>query len=727
MSDQGPDNWISAELRRVPLPEGLLERLRAIARESDDELDACLRDVPVPAGLVGRLKQVVDDDRLDRQVADVPVPAGLLDELRLLPENESLDAEIRRVPAPMPARVMKTLTDVPLRTLRWRRIWHLATAASLLLTISFSYFLTMLGLIADAYRPPEEDVLAIVFGDDYDLLALAPAVPVVFDLPDEPPAGPLEQEREPSVELIAMRPADTPTVLEQIWDPLTSMADVQLTAWKPLGSPHRADDELPELQFVPELRSGGLVPPLGRGYDRRFLYRHGVHPVVSPSAGDGVAVQIVPLTAVTDSYDRSERVVAQGNMPEADDIRAEEFLAAMEYDLPLPSAGQLAIRTAAGPSVFGGQGAQLLQVAVQAGRPAHRVTQPTYVTVLADVSASMRWGGRLDDTRRALRRFVGHLEKDDRLSLLRFNETAYVDKEYKGPEQADELLTAIDWMRPRGGTNIGAGLQMAASVALRYPTQNGAAPKLVVVSDGVSGLSEDQVVEIEGFIGRLSGQGLQLTVIDLSDGDTQHPLLTRLSLAAGGSILKAQSTEEIQWALVETLTGSSSVVASDAVLEVNFNPRTVAAYRLVGHAPALAGLMPQGAETPLRCRQAATALFELWLRSDADDDVAMAEVTWRDPVSGESRKQRQRISLVQFAPSFAEAPLSLQAATVAAETAEVLGQSHFVAYPTRGLKDVVAVAREVHPRLAERPSFERFVTFVEQAERARLHRGRRGG
>jgi Ca-activated chloride channel family protein len=282
-------------------------------------------------------------------------------------------------------------------------------------------------------------------------------------------------------------------------------------------------------------------------------------------------------------------------------------------------------------------------------------------------------------------------------------------------------------MRPRGGTNIGAGLQVAASVAIRYPTQDGAIPKLVVVSDGVSGLSENQVVAIEEFISRLSGQGLQLTVIDLSDGDTEHPLLSRLAAAAGGSILKAQSTEEIQWALVETLTGSSSVVASDAVLEVNFNPRTVAAYRLVGHAPALAGLMPQGAETPFRCRQAATALFELWLRSDADDDVAMAEVTWRDPVSGEPRKQRQRISLVQFAPSLAEAPLSLQAATIAAETAEVLGQSHFVASPTRGLKDVIAVAREVHPRLAERPSFERFVTFVEQAERARTRRVSRGG
>jgi hypothetical protein len=44
--------------------------------------------------------------------------------------------------------------------------------------------------------------------------------------------------------------------------------------------------------------------------------------------------------------------------------------------------------------------------------------------------------------------------------------------------------------------------------------------------------------------------------------------------------------------------GGSSLVADDLVLNVEFNPRVVAAYRLLGYAPAVAGLMPRGAETP---------------------------------------------------------------------------------------------------------------------------------
>jgi hypothetical protein len=212
-------------------------------------------------------------------------------------------------------------------------------------------------------------------------------------------------------------------------------------------------------------------------------------------------------------------------------------------------------------------------------------------------------------------------------------------------------------------------------------------------------------------------------VIDVSDDGGEDPLLARLALAAGGNIVRAESTEEIRWVLVETLTGCSSLVAEDAVLTVSFNPRAVSAYRLLGHAPAAAGLMAQAAENPVRCLQGATALFEVGLNPNGGDEVATVQVEWRDPNTGETHRLQQRVSRLQFATSFAEAPLSLQAATVAAEAAEVLRESSFVANKSRGLKDVLLVAEKVNPRLAARPSYARFVAFLEQAERIRKRRG----
>ena len=74
-----PDPNLDAQLRAVPLPEGLVERLRQTALADDDGLDAALREVPLPAGLLDRLRGIplADDADLDATLRDVPVPAGL--------------------------------------------------------------------------------------------------------------------------------------------------------------------------------------------------------------------------------------------------------------------------------------------------------------------------------------------------------------------------------------------------------------------------------------------------------------------------------------------------------------------------------------------------------------------------------------------------------------------------------------------------------------------------
>ena len=105
------------------------------------------------------------------------------------------------------------------------------------------------------------------------------------------------------------------------------------------------------------------------------------------------------------------------------------------------------------------------------------------------------------------------------------------------------------------------------------------------------------------------------------------------------------------------------------------------------------------------------------------DATVAASVKWRDPLSGQLKEVTQRISRVQFATSFAESPLPIQAATVAAETAEVLRGSFFAAAPSRSLEHVWELALKVNPRLAERPSFQEFVSLVERIERVYKYGG----
>ena len=148
MSDES-FNWIDDELRRVPLPEGLLVRLRRLGKEiselSDQELDDSLRSVPVPAHLGDRLLEIVADEQLDEQLLAVEVPDGLLDEMTYVPQDERLRDVV------VPVNLLLQLRRIPPRRRRRIPTTQLALAASVLLMISLGYALSMVGLVLTAY------------------------------------------------------------------------------------------------------------------------------------------------------------------------------------------------------------------------------------------------------------------------------------------------------------------------------------------------------------------------------------------------------------------------------------------------------------------------------------------------------------------------------------------------------------------------------------------------
>jgi hypothetical protein len=138
----------------------------------------------------------------------------------------------------------------------------------------------------------------------------------------------------------------------------------------------------------------------------------------------------------------------------------------------------------------------------------------------------------------------------------------------------------------------------------------------------------------------------------------------------------------------------------------------------------MAAINPPSLDAELKAGEAATALFEVWFKPGESDDVARAELTWKDPATGAPRQLVQRISRLQFAPSTAEMPLCLQQAALAAETAEVLRGSrdhlrelNLIPANSKGIAGIAAAGRTANPRLLQRPDFQAFLELVSQLER----------
>ena len=707
-----PDARQDAELRAVRIPETLLGRLRWAALADDEGLDAAVRDVPMPPRLLRRLRQPAldTDEGLDAALRDVPVPAEFYGRLRQVPRN----------------------------WIRWARWTEWVAAASLLTVIGLSYFGAMIGFLIAAYSHSGEALPAksiSLLGAGYRGQPepdFSVAIPPGSSQPQQGPSG-SSPTPVPDVELV--RP-DTPgrasaAGLSELFAGGSSASlflDVGLHRWGVLTA-HRQFDDLPELQLVAGLIPRGIDWPLVPGSNPHILLRFGVHPFVSPAAHLRLQSGLVPLGVDASSYELTRRYLEDGGLPPPDVVRTEEFLAAVDYGFPVASQQAMGLSIAAGPSPFGGPGLWLMQIGVQASQLPAGKHRPTYLVLAVDLSASMRWGGRLEMIRRELSGLVRRLGPEDRISLITFSEDAQVLAEEAGSDEADRLSAVIKLLAPRSSTNVGAGLREAYTVAARSAAGRETVTRVVLLTDGLAEFGAGTAEKIEQQLADAVERGILLDVIDLGQEREVDSQWADFARSGGGKVQRASNAEQLRWALWEIVSGQSQLVAADARLKVAFNPRAVLEYRLLGHeAKAMAGLMPAHPQADFHAGQSATALYEIRLAKDGPQEVAAVELTWREPGRGKPQSLCSTIRRGQFGPSFVAAPLSLQEAALVAEAAEVLRQSPYAVSfgdsPSLGLTRVLQLAGQADTRLYQRSSFVDFVLLVEQAARARPYRGK---
>lgn len=686
--DYNSDVWLDDQLRDVPVPDGLLDRLGRIAAMSDAELDAALRDVPLPQGLLLRLRHTV---------------------------------EVR---------------------LRLMRLRQLALAASLMLAVGLWYGGLVLSMVASsrpelpAPRGSSRPLVTVELAD-----ARGQAMPEIGGIERSPnEEGPMVAG-EPDVVGQAIALAQVEPRAARGPDSSASIGflrfesdwDTTLPRW-PLGYPTLGTDPDDPPWPVPLPSPRGIDPPIVRGFDPIFYSEFGVWPFVRPDVHPALAVSQVPLAVDTSSYDLAARYLAHGMLPPRGPLRTEEFLAAMDYAYPQPRAGQMVgLALAGGPSPFRGGEYKLLQVGVQAEVVRDHDRPGTRMTLALDISSSMEWGGRLEMVARALDQLKTRLGRQDRISVVLFSERADVLGEDLTRDDLGQLVDVLREIPPSGSTNVAAGLRQAYALAARYAGVDGCLSRVVLLTDGLAEMAPDTGPRIEQLLAEAATHGIGLDAVDLGQerpGDRLEAVLTRLAAAGSGKVRRATSADQVRWAILETATGRSQAVASDVRLRVAFNPATVEGVRLLGHeSKSIIGLGAPRMEAELRSGQSGTALYELRLKPGGGNDVAVAEVTWLDPKTGQPHSLVRKLLRNEFSAKIDQAPLYLQAAAIAAQTAEILRESPFARLvPAVGSPAaVVAMSRVLDSRLQSRPSFREMVGLMEKAVNAKPYRsgGRR--
>jgi len=765
--DPSDDEWLENELRNVPLPEGLLRRLRMSDPVGDEELDAAVRNVPIPSAMLSRMKLIPADVALDERLCDVEVSASLTARIKQVLQEVSDSDESEDAAAAISLNTdieVKSRSSLPSRWPRWVRVaptsgggWLMA--ASLLVAAGLVVYLAT---VARRHPVGQGEIAShAANGTQHNEAA-------VTDLADDQPKSDTASDVESGLASDASK-ANDPTVATTVQgaidtappetgspdavvqsesnvaradqqiaeDDATSVVDVPHleSEFEPLepatGAQRRiiaygSIDRVPAMEDVPRLSARGVLPPAGKAFDRLRLIHDGVNPFVALKADPRLATVQVPLASETTSFDDLRRGLRTGRLPPAQSIRTEDFLAAVRYDLPRPEETSLDVVHRGGPSPLGGGKLQLLQVALQG---TDRVADRAPATdMIVAVGVTSQWDDpvRLATLRAALGAWFELLGPEDRATLVTLREPVQVLAEQVGRQNREQWREALSQLATCEAVSLPASVKEVAHLAGRESkAQDGESVKrqrVVLVTQSCGEMAEADLARIIDAVGATRSNQTAWDVIDLSgrlldDRAAIEKRLKQVAAAGGGSVWHAEDRRDIVRAMSESLLSRPTTVAQETRLTVVFNPQTVVRYRLIGHeASAVAGLVAGPLEANFHVGETSTALFEIELKPAGGDEIGWSKVTWRDPGTNQHRQRRRNIVRSQFAASFNSSAPSLQMAVIAAGCAEVLRHSPYVGGPG-GLARVLALAERMEPELQANRSFVDFLQVVDQARR----------
>ncbi|PHS03403.1 MAG: hypothetical protein COA78_18060 [Blastopirellula sp.] len=694
------DEQIERKLRDVPLPNGLLYRLSQTHLPAEAEVDVLLRNVEVPENLIPRLLSSTDE----------------------IPDQASSNATALTDITPLSSRLTRFYRQQP----------FLATTTAALLFL-------LLGIFSLA-KLNQPDDLVIQLPPDYDFSPLAqdtnleqkllvndpsfiPDISVddisVDDLSVTQPGFQHLPELEPqdfSFETNHVDPLLVTHLASDLPDNLNS--DVFLMRWQPLGASPGSPEIVAAPMILPSKNQHDSEVASTSLFDRNFLFKEGVYPYIRVPNTKKPQHTRLNLSVETDSYDYVRSLLREKRLPAADRVRVEQFVNATSHFFPEARPGQLALRTAAGPAIFASPGTGMIQIGAIAGASPRKPRVPVHLTIALDVSSSLCQGKHWDQIKQSLSQIPLHLADEDTATLVIMGALPYTAIHQATAQDIESWTNSLQQINLNHQWNLAAGIRYASSVALDHSGSNHARNCLLVVSDNLSQLDHPTKLQLEPLLNDASSQGIDFQWLEVADPrwSVSNPGLQFWK--DHGKLVSLVQPLKINRYLRQVISNQDAPVADHVSLRVIWNPKSVLRYRLIGHNPLSGGFNSAASTAPFYSSETSSALFEVTLSPSGPNEVATAELTWKDSATGKTKKQTQKIGRLQFATNWHSTPFSLQTAQITAQAAELLRDSHFTKLRSNTLNQLKDAASNVNPLLKQTSAFQEVIQLIHDIERA---------
>lgn len=299
------------------------------------------------------------------------------------------------------------------------------------------------------------------------------------------------------------------------------------------------------------------------------------------------SVKDQPFSTISTDVDRAayanvRRFLNEGKLPPPDAVRTEELINYFKYQDPDPvTKDGIALRTEYLSCPWNNKN-QLLRVSARTMPLAAADVPASNLVFLLDVSGSMSSPNKLPLVKESLKLLTQNLRTKDMVSIVVYAGAAGLVLPPTSGKDPGTILAALDKLQSGGSTAGGAGIQLAYKTAREnfIPEGNN---RIILATDGdfnVGLSSQEALLEL---IEKERESGVYLTVLGFGTGNYQEGTMQELADRGNGNHGYIDSEAEAKKVLVKEFGGTLFTVAKDVKLQLEFDPKYIASYRLIGY------------------------------------------------------------------------------------------------------------------------------------------------
>ena len=285
----------------------------------------------------------------------------------------------------------------------------------------------------------------------------------------------------------------------------------------------------------------------------------------------------------TASYSFVRASLNRNTLPQPAAVRTEELVNYFPYAYAAPRSAEQPFGTdvAVFPSPWS-PGRKLVRIGIR-GYAIARARRPrANLVFLIDTSGSMNEPSKLPLVKQSLGMLLDQLHADDRVAIVTYAGTAGTALEPTPAGRKERIRAVIDGLGAGGSTAGAEGIRQAYALAEQNLDPNGV-NRVILATDGDFNVGITNEGELKGYIERERGKGVFLSVLGFGMGNYNDALMQTLAQNGNGAAAYIDTIGEARKTLVDEATSTLFPIAKDAKIQIEFNPATVAEYRLIGY------------------------------------------------------------------------------------------------------------------------------------------------